>query len=174
MGEDRSAARSRGSSLVVGGQWVEVAQRLAEQAQEIRRAADLMEMVARLGSQVGSSPRALSEAMAHALIDVRTGEKPAARQAGGVRPGPCRGRDGGKAGTDAAATDVIAPPRRLWKDTPLVVVQAATARSYGRSVLCALGITPDGRKRVLGYRWETTSMQASAGSPRPAHGPSLP
>jgi hypothetical protein len=150
-----TAGRGRGVSSALGGELGEVAQHLAAQAEEIRRVAELMEMVARLARGAGSTPEAVSYALAHAVIGQPGG------QAAATRPGPDRGPDGGgRAG--AAVANVALPQRRLWKDTPFVVIQAATARSYGRPVLCALGITADGHKRVLGYRWDTTSMQVAA------------
>ena len=100
--------------------------------------------------------------MAHALIGQRPGGQLVAVQKVASQ-GPAATRDR-VAGADEVTGAIVPPPRRLWQDTPLVAVQAATARSYGRSVLCALGITPDGRKRVLGYRWDATSMQVSAGA----------
>lgn len=138
----------------------EVARRLAEQAEEIRQAAELMEMIARVARGAGSTPEAVSNALAHALIG-QPSEQPAARQLGATRPGRGRGPDA-DARTAGQGAEVVPPLRRSWQDTPLVVVQAATARSYGHSVLCALGISADGQKRVLGYRWDTTSMQGAA------------
>ncbi len=57
----------------VSSQLGAVAQYLGEQAEEMRRVADLMDLVVRLGRQVGPSPQALADAMAHALIGQRPG-----------------------------------------------------------------------------------------------------
>ena len=90
---------------------------------------------------------------------MRTGEQPTARRPNATGPRPARG-PAGMVGTDVAAADVVPRPRRLCKAAPLMIVHKATVRSFGRSLLCGLGISPDGREGVLGKQWEARTMQA--------------
>ena len=128
-----------------------VAVELGARADEIRAGADwLLAVSAMLGH--GGAPPEVSRELAVALLGAARVDRPSApppRRLAVPVPGP-------DAEGQPQADRV---KRRLWDHTPLVVVEAATVRSFGQSVLSGVGIDASGRKHVLGLAWQATSSQ---------------
>lgn len=128
-----------------------VALELGARADEIRAGADwLMAVSAMLGHD--GTPPEVSREIAMALLGVTHVDRPSAPppQRLGL---PAPGRD------VQGRSQVDRLKRRLWDRTPLVVVEAATVRSFGQSVLCSVGIDASGKKHVLGLAFKATSSQ---------------
>lgn len=136
----------------VGAELEALANELMVRAAEIQSGAALLGAVAKaLGGVRGA--QAASRDVAAAILGVG---------AGSDAPRPRVQAMAGPRGGAAVAGEAL--ERRLWDQVPMVVVEAATVRSFGQVGIGCVGIDGEGRKHVLGLEWQATSSQ---------HGPAV-
>lgn len=140
-----------GASAASGDALRAVAVELGARANEIRAGADWLLAVSAMLGYDGTAPE-VSREIAMALLGVTRIDRPSVppprRLAVPTATAPGRDVQG-----RSQAGRII---RRLWDHTPLVLVEAATVRSFGQSLLCGVGIDASGQKHVLGLAWQTT------------------
>jgi hypothetical protein len=138
----------------VGGELQDLASELMARAGEIQSAAALLGAVAEALTK-GAATEAASREVAAAILGIGRGDGSSGPRA------RVQGARGPAGGAPVAAGAVF---RRLWDQTPLVLVEAATVHSFGQVGLGCVGIDGEGHKHVLGLEWQATSSQ---------HGPAV-